>query len=258
MKFFGWLFDRKRSCADCSLYERQAVCAQDAIVELSRRQAVVMDENDRLAAAEGERDGLVRELIMEGMRRREMSEDFRGKYGRLSCQYGALLRQVMPLKAVVGEERQRRIVAEAELAVCRRQLTEAVARVEILRSRAEHAEGEIAARKNPKSKVPSPKDGGESISCGGLSSPAQANTAESQAESPPGKYLPEGPSLLDGARGETLSAGEHAFTCKKCGGHAAMWNADIWSCSECGQVLQADRKTKAKANEECEEGRAES
>lgn len=85
MKFLDWLFDRKRTCADCSLYERQANALRDEL-EASREACVALaagfKEQERLgedlvavvSSLIQERDGLMRELWLERWRNDELKE----------------------------------------------------------------------------------------------------------------------------------------------------------------------------------------
>lgn len=77
-KVADWLFDRSQSCAalraECALLERQVVCladGQEALLE------VIGELNGQLVAAEAERDGLGRELVMERMRVDELKSSER-------------------------------------------------------------------------------------------------------------------------------------------------------------------------------------
>lgn len=79
MKFLEWLFNRRRTCEDCSLYERQANALRDELEE-SREACIALGAGfqeqeqlgeDLLAVSNSliqERDGLIRELWLERSR----------------------------------------------------------------------------------------------------------------------------------------------------------------------------------------------
>ena len=152
MRMSDWLCDRRRTCADCSLYERQV----DVLVDLVRQ-----ERDDRIAARlaceemEGvaaERDGALRELHMERMRMDELREDFRARYLTLAERAaatfemnGRLCAARDGLRRELSDERQRRIEEVAGM-VARAEVAERG--VELLRTRLEHER--VSAQQEPR------------------------------------------------------------------------------------------------------------
>lgn len=139
-KFLDWLFDRKRTCADCSLYERQVECLHDGIMEERRAKWAAQEGAERAESLQAECDGLMRELWLERRRVDELKQRLALTDANVRCCFAAMALQAGNAHAEIARlwkemneaqrahrdelerlqreleaERQRRIEAQAEL-----------------------------------------------------------------------------------------------------------------------------------------------
>ena len=94
-----------------------------------------------------ERDGLMRELIMERMRIADMRQKARDQHTSRERCIVELRKRVNEMKAIAQDERQHRIEAAAELATCQETLRREMAVTGLLKSRVEHLELERAGQR---------------------------------------------------------------------------------------------------------------
>jgi len=141
VKVLDWLLNRSATCdqlrEECSLAERQAALLLEENLQLGdinaqtmMREAVLDAANRELAA---ERDGVMRELWMERLRNDELRERIRLTDANVRCCFAAMGVQQKETRAWcdrlikdMAKERQRRIEAEADRDMARRQCQESV------------------------------------------------------------------------------------------------------------------------------------
>jgi SMC interacting uncharacterized protein involved in chromosome segregation len=92
MSVLSFLFDRKKSCAECAMHVREIDCLRDDLIDTKVRLSERAERIDELEPLAAERDGLVRELWMERRRIDELSAQLDNAVRSFQLQYGMLER----------------------------------------------------------------------------------------------------------------------------------------------------------------------